>query len=145
MSDKHAQEESLARQRLLQATLQLLHNEQSRAEKDRSEAIDNANNDHGNEDMRLEVLGRLLQTYENRLSQIDGPTQSPVLTRTTALRRERIELALRLIVLRLQRQTLHALVDARDINDQTEWDIQRELDYEEQVIRSRVQRLPQDI
>jgi len=130
---------------LLQATLQLLHNEQGRTEKDRSELIDNGNSDHTNEDMRLEVLGRLLQTYENRLSQIDGPTQSPVLTRTTALRRERIELALRLIVLRLQRQTLHALVDARDINDQTEWEIQRELDYEEQVIRSRVQRLPQDI
>jgi len=145
LTDKHAQEESLARQRLLQATLQLLHNEQGRTEKDRSELIDNGNSDHTNEDVRLEVLGRLLQTYENRLSQIDGPTQSPVLTRTTALRRERIELALRLIVLRLQRQTLHALVDARDINDQTEWEIQRELDYEEQVIRSRVQRLPQDI
>ncbi|CAI9119952.1 Na+/H+ antiporter [Brytella acorum] len=145
LADKHAQEENLARQRLLQAVLRLLRDEQNKTEKARTAVVDSGSGDHTDEDIRLEVLGRLAQTYDNRLSQTDGPTQTPIMSRTTALRRERIELAMRLVLLRLQRQTLHDLAEARDINDQTEWEIQRELDYEEQVIRGRVQRLPQDI
>ncbi|AQS89547.1 Na+/H+ antiporter [Neoasaia chiangmaiensis NBRC 101099] len=137
--DKSAMEENVARQRLVRAVLRQLRQEQSTA------AQTMAEEKPGEDKLRLEVVGRLLQTYENRLSQIDETPQIPVMNRTNALRRERIELALRLLLLRTERQTLRDLAHSREINDRTEWELQQELDYEEQVLRNRVQRLPKDI
>lgn len=136
--DKRAQEENTARQKLLRAALRLLRQEQGRAAQSAADSKDDS-------DLKLDVIGRLLQTYENRLSQVDETPQMPVMNRTIALRRERMELALRLLLLRTQRQALHDIFAQRDINDQTEWELQQELDYEEQLLRGRVQRLPKDI
>ncbi|AOX15849.1 Na+/H+ antiporter [Kozakia baliensis] len=138
MINKRAQEENIARQRMLRSGLRLLRQEQSRV-------AQSAADEKEGEELKLDVVSRLLQTYENRLSQIDETPQMPVMNRTNALRRERIELAMRLLLLRTQRQTLHDLYMQRDINDRTEWELQQELDYEEQVLRGRVQRLPQDV
>lgn len=97
------------------------------------------------EAIRQDVIDRLGQSYENRLNQIDEARQITPMNRHLALRRERIELALRLVLLRAQRQALHSLFSERKINDQTEWELEQELDFEEQLLRARVQRLPQDI
>lgn len=39
---------------------------------------------------------------------------------------------------------MHQMVTRREINDQTEWKLQQELDYEEQVIRYQSLRLPRE-
>ena len=42
----------------------------------------------------------------------------------------------------LQSSLIGECMKQGDINDQTEWKIQEEIDYEEQVIRSQIRRLP---
>ncbi|WP_336947155.1 Na+/H+ antiporter [Asaia sp. HN010] len=139
--DRHAVEGVIARQRLLRTAISLLHDERFRTPETpvMAEAIaqDRA--------LKDDVIDRLEQSYEIRLSQIDETHHSTLMNRQLALRRERLELATRLLVLRAQRQTLHDLFVERGINDQTEWELQQELDFEEQLLRSRVQRLPRDI
>lgn len=136
--ERHATEENAARQALLHTAVTLLHDEKTRCTQDsQAEPADNA--------LRIDVLDRLEQNYQNRLSQIDEAPQASLMSRSLSLRRERLELASRLLLLRAQRQTLHRLFVERGINDQTEWELQQELDFEEQLLRSRVQRLPKDI
>ncbi|GGC40911.1 Na+/H+ antiporter [Asaia siamensis] len=136
--DRYASEEIMARQRLLRTAISLLHDE-------RFQTPDTADSSVQDRELKHDVIDRLSQSYENRLSQIDESHHSTLMNRQLALRRERLELATRLLVLRAQRQTLHDLFVERGINDQTEWELQQELDFEEQLLRSRVQRLPKDI
>lgn len=139
--DRHAAEEVIARQRLLRTAISLLHDERFRA----PETPVPAEASTQDKALKDDVIDRLEQSYESRLSQIDETHHSTLMNRQLALRRERLELATRLLVLRAQRQTLHDLFVERGINDQTEWELQKELDFEEQLLRSRVQRLPKDI
>ncbi|GBQ83379.1 Na+/H+ antiporter [Asaia krungthepensis NRIC 0535] len=136
--ERHAAEETKARQELLHTAIALIREEKLRGNESHAAA--------GQEDMvKRDVLDRLEQTYENRLSQIDETPQTSLMGRSVSLRRERLELATRLLLLRAQRDTLHRLFVGRGINDQTEWELQQELDFEEQLLRARVARLPKDI
>lgn len=136
--ERHAAEESAARQSLLHTAIDFLHEEKTHiASEPQGQDADKA--------LRLDVIDRLAQVYLNRLSQIEETPQGSLMSRSLSLRRERIELATRLLLLRAQRQTLHRLFVTRGINDQMEWELQQELDFEEQLLRSRVQRLPVDI
>jgi len=136
--ERHAAEENAARQSLLHTAIDFLHEEKTHiASEPQGQDADKA--------LRLDVIDRLAQVYLNRLSQIEETPQGSLMSRSLSLRRERIELATRLLLLRAQRQTLHRLFVTRGINDQMEWELQQELDFEEQLLRSRVQRLPVDI
>ena len=94
--------------------------------------------------LRREVSDRLIQLYECRLDEEDATPRIGVEDRQSAVRHARLELALRLQVLRMERQVMHQMVTRREINDQTEWKLQQELDYEEQVIRYQSLRLPRE-
>lgn len=94
--------------------------------------------------LRREVSDRLIQLYECRLDEEDATPRIGVEDRRSAVRHARLELALRLQVLRMERQVMHQMVTRREINDQTEWKLQQELDYEEQVIRYQSLRLPRE-
>jgi CPA1 family monovalent cation:H+ antiporter len=141
--DKSAQEENMARQRLLRAALDLLRKAETmpaietlpETEEDRA-AIEAA---------RKEVIARLTKLYQTRLEQEDATPRIALADRRNAIRHARMELALRLQVLRAERQTMRELVAQQDINDQTEWKLQQELDYEEEVIHALAQRLPKEV
>jgi CPA1 family monovalent cation:H+ antiporter len=90
------------------------------------------------------VSDRLIQLYESRLDEEDATPRIGMEDRQSAVRHARLELALRLQVLRMERQVMHQMVNRREINDQTEWKLQQELDYEEQVIRYQSLRLPRE-
>ncbi|MFT8656323.1 MAG: Na+/H+ antiporter [Acetobacter papayae] len=94
--------------------------------------------------LRREVSDRLIQLYECRLDEEDATPRIGVEDRRSAVRHARLDLALRLQVLRMERQVMHQMVTRREINDQTEWKLQQELDYEEQVIRYQSLRLPRE-
>ncbi|WP_336763299.1 Na+/H+ antiporter [Asaia sp. VD9] len=136
--DRHATEEMMARQSLLRTALAILAEEKSRPH-------ETGSGTPHEQDLKRDVLDRLEQIYENRLYQIDETTQTSLMNRQLSRRRERLELATRFLLLKAQRQTLHRLFVERGINDQTEWELQQELDFEEQLLRARVQRLPKDI
>ncbi|MFH7812748.1 MULTISPECIES: Na+/H+ antiporter [Acetobacter] len=141
--DKSAQEENMARQRLLRAALDLLRKAETmpaietppETEEDRA-AIEAA---------RKEVIARLTKLYQTRLEQEDATPRIALADRRNAIRHARMELALRLQILRAERQTMRELVAQQDINDQTEWKLQQELDYEEEVIHALAQRLPKEV
>lgn len=141
--DKSAQEENMARQRLLRAALDLLCKAETmpaietlpETEEDRA-AIEAA---------RMEVIARLTKLYQTRLEQEDATPRIARADRRNAIRHARMELALRLQILRAERQTMRELVAQQDINDQTEWKLQQELDYEEEVIHALAQRLPKEV
>jgi CPA1 family monovalent cation:H+ antiporter len=141
--DKSAQEENMARQRLLRAALDLLRKAETmpaietlpETEEDRA-AIEAA---------RMEVIARLTKLYQTRLEQEDATPRIARADRRNAIRHARMELALRLQILRAERQTMRELVAQQDINDQTEWKLQQELDYEEEVIHALAQRLPKEV
>ncbi len=140
--DKNAEEENLARQKLLRAALDLLHKAEGtpaietppETEEDKA-AIEAA---------RMEVIDRLTRLYQSRLEQEDATPRIAQADRRSAIRHARMELALRLQILRAERQTMRELVAQQEINDQTEWKLQQELDYEEEVIHALVQRLPRE-
>ncbi|WP_025885864.1 Na+/H+ antiporter [Asaia prunellae] len=136
--DRHAVEETMARQSLLRSAIEKLRDRETHS-------ADLPESTVQDQELKQDVIDRLERSYENRLSQIDESHQASLMDRQRALRRERLELAIRLLVLRAQRQTLHRLFVERAINDQTEWELQKELDFEEQLLRSRVLRLPKDI
>lgn len=133
----------MARQRLLRAALDLLRKAETmpaietlpETEEDRA-AIEAA---------RMEVIARLTKLYQTRLEQEDATPRIARADRRNAIRHARMELALRLQILRAERQTMRELVAQQDINDQTEWKLQQELDYEEEVIHALAQRLPKEV
>ncbi|MDE7548683.1 Na+/H+ antiporter [Acetobacter fabarum] len=141
--DKNAQEENLARQRLLRAALDLLRKAETTPaietppETDEDKAAIEA--------ARVEVIARLTKLYQTRLEQEDATPRIALADRRNAIRHARMELALRLQILRAERQTMRELVAHQDINDQTEWKLQQELDYEEEVIHALAQRLPKEV
>lgn len=141
--DKSAQEENMARQKLLRAALDLLHKAQT------VPAIDNPPETEEDraalEVARLEVIDRLTKLYQSRLEQEDATPRITQADRRNAIRHARMELALRLQILRAERQTMRELVAQQEINDQTEWKLQQELDYEEEVIQALAHRLPREV
>ena len=140
--DKNAQEENMARQKLLRAALELLHKAQTipaietppETEEEKAAL----------EEARVEVIDRLTKLYQTRLEQEDATPRIAQADRRNAIRHARMELALRLQILRAERQTMRTLVAEQEINDQTEWKLQQELDYEEEVIHALAQRLPRE-
>jgi monovalent cation/hydrogen antiporter len=94
-------------------------------------------------EMRIEIVARLMQEYENRLGQLqrDGDGLASA-AQMGSIRRMRLELALRLNNLRASRIELRNLRMAQYVNDDTEALLQQELDYEEQVLRNRAKTLP---
>lgn len=93
------------------------------------------------------VLEGLLSRYrqrEQRLSAaLDGDGAAlPGDERLPTLRRDRLELAFRLHVLRVERAALVEMTRSAAINDQTERLLLRELDYEEEVLSARARSLP---
>ncbi|MBM9403320.1 Na+/H+ antiporter [Gluconacetobacter azotocaptans] len=94
-------------------------------------------------EMRVEIIARLMQEYENRLGQLqkdgDGPATE---MQIRSIRRMRLELALRLTNLRASRIELRNLRSADYVNDETETLLLQEMDYEEQVYRNRARTLP---
>ena len=99
--------------------------------------------EHGVE--RDDVLQGLLSRYrqrEQRLSAaLDGDADADA-EQLPALRRDRLELAFRLHVLRVVRAALKEMTRSSAINDQTERLLARELDYEEEVLSARARSLP---
>lgn len=139
---KSTQEENTARRKLLNAALAVLNKTHDGA----SPPFGNRDTPLSDQDqtMREESTARLLRVYESRLEEEDATTHIEKTDSANAVRRARFELALRLQILRVQRQIMREMMTRREINDQTEWKLQEELDYEEQVIRSQSQRLPRD-
>lgn len=145
--DKNAQEENMARQKLIRAALAVLT--KARAQPPASTPKDTAlakpeGQSAADEALRQEVIDRLYQLYHSRLEEEDETPRITPLDRSRALRHARMELALRLQLLRAERQAMRDMTSRSEINDQTEWKLQQELDYEEQVIRSQSQRLPRE-
>ncbi|MCQ8240866.1 Na+/H+ antiporter [Rhizosaccharibacter radicis] len=80
-----------------------------------------------------------------RLSLIDGVAdadEEEVRSRRAVLRRQRMEASMRLRIVRLQRDALTALRTSGQINDESERLLERELDYEEEVLRNAARLLP---
>ncbi|MBB2201479.1 Na+/H+ antiporter [Gluconacetobacter tumulisoli] len=94
-------------------------------------------------EMRVEIIARLMQEYENRLAQLqkDGDGAATA-AQIGSIRRMRLELALRLTNLRASRIELRNLRSAQYVNDETESLLLQEMDYEEQVYRNRARMLP---
>jgi len=126
-------EEVQARVALVRAALETIREEQ----KALVDAPDGAR-----DEARIEIVARLARLYEGRLTQIDDGEAAASDVREDALQRERLELALRLRLVRAQRKALRGLHNSRAINDETEWSMQQELDFEEQMLRRRARRLP---
>ncbi|KDE20759.1 sodium:proton antiporter [Acetobacter aceti 1023] len=143
--DENAQEENMARQKLIRAALAVLAKARAQPVLNPSATtLAKAEGQPVDEAMRQEVIGRLYQLYHSQLEEEDETPRITPLDRNRALRAARMELALRLQLLRAERQAMRDMTSRREINDQTEWKLQQELDYEEQVIRSQSQRLPRE-
>ncbi|GBQ68264.1 Na+/H+ antiporter [Ameyamaea chiangmaiensis NBRC 103196] len=134
--DPIQREEERARAALLRTALRVLRKEQA--------GIVPAAGGKADE-LRLEIVARLMQLYQNRLDQTGEDAAAAPSIRVTALRRERLELALRLTLLRAQRHELKVLHAAQYINDESEWAMQQELDVEESLLRRRSRRLPHEV
>ncbi|MBO1323559.1 Na+/H+ antiporter [Acetobacter sp. TBRC 12305] len=140
--DTAAQEENMARQKLIGtalAVLRKIHDTTAEPEAGTQAqplAVDDA--------VRRDVAERMIQLYESRLDEESADLHMNDADRANAVRHAREELALRLQVLRAERQLMRAMVARREINDQTEWKLQQELDYEEQVIHFQSLRLPHE-
>jgi CPA1 family monovalent cation:H+ antiporter len=141
--DKNAQEENMARQRLLRAALDLLRKAETMPAIETPPETEEEK--AALEAARVEVIARLTKLYQTRLEQEDATPRIAQADRRNAIRHARMELALRLQILRAERQTMRELVAQQDINDQTEWKLQQELDYEEEVIHALAQRLPREV
>lgn len=76
----------------------------------------------------------LMGEYSARLRRLDTSSADPDGSRETSVRHKREEIALRLRILRLQRQVLQTLLHDRSINDVTERALSRQLDYQEQEL-----------
>lgn len=137
---KSAREENHARQKLINAALTVLN----KAREGFFPPPGKQTSSFSEEEklMRLETTERLQRLYKSRLETEDITSVENLSHSSHTLRRVRFELALRLQILRIQRQTMRDMMKQGDINDQTEWKIQEEIDYEEQVIRSQIRRLP---
>ncbi|KAA8392177.1 Na+/H+ antiporter, partial [Acetobacter sp. DmW_125124] len=145
--DKNAQEENMARQKLIRAALAVLTKARTQppAPNPKGTALAKPEGQSAaDEALRQEVIDRLYQLYHSRLEEEDETPRITPLDRNRALRHARMDLALRLQLLRAERQAMRDMTSRREINDQTEWKLQQELDYEEQVIRSQSQRLPRE-
>ncbi|MBR2124954.1 MAG: Na+/H+ antiporter [Acetobacter sp.] len=139
---KSAQEENDARRKLLNAALTVL----SKAHDGIFPPLGKRETILSEEEklMRLESTERLQRLYKSRLETEDIAFIDGVVHGSNALRRARFELALRLQILRVQRQNMRDMMTKGEINDQTEWKLQEEIDYEEQVIRSQIRHLPRE-
>jgi NhaP-type Na+/H+ or K+/H+ antiporter len=93
---------------------------------------------------RLEAVTRLLSEYTDRLYRFDDATEDqPNLTaKEVAWKRERSEAAIRLHIMRTERQELRRMLRARRINDETERLLQREIDLAEQALLEMARLLP---
>ena len=136
MVDPQAREVGWARLVLVRTMLRAMRDEQQ------SLATRGKGRDETAE-IRIEIIARLMQEYENRLNQLrrnsDGEASA---AQITSIRRMRLELALRLNNLRTSRIELRNLRGAQYINDETEAALMQEMDYEEQVLRNRARSLP---
>ncbi|NHO32613.1 Na+/H+ antiporter [Acetobacter fallax] len=79
-----------------------------------------------------DAVSLLMTEFTDRLRRLDARAADPDGKRATSVRQKREEVALRLRVLRLQRQVLRSLLSDRVINDVTERAIGRQLDVQEQ-------------
>lgn len=94
------------------------------------------------DELKLEVVSFLLQDYQNFLKQLDDNPDAVASVREGAIKRGRLELAIRLSVLRTLRSKLRSLHNAQYISDETETILMQEIDYEEQELHSRARMLP---
>ena len=97
---------------------------------------------------REEVLSRLLDEFRARAQRLHvalDPNAADDDERLPALRRHRMETAIRLHVLRIGRDRLARMIRSNEINDQTERLLVRELDHEEEVLLATARSLPRDI
>lgn len=136
MVDPQAREVSWARLVLVRTMLRAMRDEQQTMTT-RAKTRDETG------EMRIEIIARLMQEYENRLNQLRRNSNGEAsAAQITSIRRMRLELALRLNNLRTSRIELRNLRDAQYINDETESLLMQEMDYEEQVLRNRARSLP---
>lgn len=134
--DPQAREVSWARLMLVRTMLRAMRDEQQSLTT-RAKTRDEAG------EMRIEIIARLMQEYENRLNQLRRSSNGEAsAAQLVSIRRMRLELALRLNNLRTSRIELRNLRDAQYINDDTESVLMQEMDYEEQVLRNRARSLP---
>ncbi|MFT8675519.1 MAG: Na+/H+ antiporter [Acetobacter sp.] len=140
--DTAALEENAARQKLMNAALDVLRKIQNATIEPETGPQDATI--MAESQVRHDVAERMIRVYENRLDAESADLQIKDVDHTTAVRRAREELALRLQVLRAERQLMRTMVAQSEINDQTEWKLQQELDYEEQVIHFQSMRLPHE-
>ncbi|NHN87264.1 Na+/H+ antiporter [Acetobacter conturbans] len=84
----------------------------------------------------------LMSEFSDRLGRLDTRGDDPEGKRSGSVQRKREELALRLRILRLQRNVLRNLLQDQNINDVTERAIGRQLDFQEQELQMEAGDLP---
>ncbi|NHN85614.1 Na+/H+ antiporter [Acetobacter musti] len=89
-----------------------------------------------------DAVALLLSEYTDRLRRLDTQTADPDGKRAASVRQKREEIALRLRILRLQRQVLRSLLSDRIINDVTERAVSRQLDLQEQELQMEAADMP---
>ncbi len=141
--DPSAVEADRARAALARRAVHELEKQQAELAQTLSEREPTATADDANA-RRLEVLTRLLPEYRDRLSRFDDSTNDePGQTaREIAWTRERLEAAIRLHVMRTEREELRRMLRARQINDETDRLLQREIDLAEQILLEMARLLP---
>ncbi|WP_283092842.1 Na+/H+ antiporter [Acetobacter thailandicus] len=106
------------------------------------------NNDSANKitpDMQLAhdtAVPLLLHEYQEQLQSLDSQQSNPDKEHEFSLRNRRAELALRLMIIRAQRDTLHRLLRKGKINNSTESIFVREMDIHEQELHNEAKALP---
>ncbi|GBR04088.1 hypothetical protein AOE01nite_14760 [Acetobacter oeni] len=91
---------------------------------------------------RTDAVTLLMSEYSDRMRRLDTKTADPEGKRATSVRQKREEIALRLRILRLQRQVLSGLLSDRVINDVTERTVSRQLDFQEQELQIEAADMP---
>lgn len=94
---------------------------------------------NGADARKEEVLAHLLPEYQDRLHRFDdSANEKPEETvKEVALAREREETAIRLHVMRAEREELRQMLRERQINDETDRLLQKEIDLAEQALLQR--------
>ncbi len=104
----------------------------------------------GSEEERKEVITRILADLQSRIQQqmlMVGPGDSEQgeeerRAAQSAVRQRRLEMAFRLRILRAEREELAKMTKSREINNETERRLIRELDRIEEVLLGMIQSLP---
>jgi len=119
---------------LVDTALAVLKNETAKSQADPTSSTDSPELAH--------AVPLLLQEFQELHQTLDGKQPDPGSTRDLSVRNRRAEVAIRLRIIRAQRKTLRDLLHDRNINDETERVLGRQLDVHEQELINEAAALP---